>query len=88
MTGPSRINPSSPGQVESTIPTQKRPPRAIWETARAMTGVLRGSVHDNRDQQHQAPRASRIGTIISRSCRSAWSIYSIQPNKPRWLLTI
>ena len=38
MTGPSRINPSSPGQVESTIPTQKRPPRAIWETARAMTG--------------------------------------------------
>ena len=22
------------------------------------------------------------------ACRSAWSVYSIQPNKPGWLLTI
>ena len=68
--------------------TQKTPqigrvkpaPKNAWPGTRYLASALHGV--------EKAARYLDGPAIISRSCRSAWSVYSIQPNKPGWLLTI
>ena len=51
-----------------------------WRGTRYLASALHGV--------EKAARYLDGPAIISRSCRSAWSVYTIQPNKPGWLLTI
>ena len=67
MTGPSRINPPPPGQVEHH-PHEKRP-QSNLENDQRNDGVQRRRVHDNGDQQQpsrtSAGRTSGPGTSLS-----------------------